>query len=183
MPEGGTEVESRSLPGRGRPSIRATRRWRRPCLGGDNHAHAIQSSPIRVLIVDDHAVVRDGVTALLNRQPDMEAVGEAADGAEAVVQFQSLSPDVTLVDLQMRGMSGTEAIKAIRRLSPKARLPGVDDLFGRRPSPRGDPRRCGRLSALKAAFGANCSTRSGSVHGGGAAISAPTSPMSWRHTP
>ena len=67
-------------------------------------------------------MVRDGVTALLERQPDMEAAGEAADGAEAVAKFQELSPDVTLMDVQMQGMGGVEAIEAIRRLSPDARV-------------------------------------------------------------
>jgi DNA-binding NarL/FixJ family response regulator len=79
-------------------------------------------APIRVLIVDDHPMVRDGVAALLERQPDMEAAGEAADGAEAVAKFQALAPDVTLMDVQMQGVGGVEAIEAIRRLSPDARV-------------------------------------------------------------
>ncbi|WP_246263513.1 response regulator [Caulobacter soli] len=82
----------------------------------------LAKAPIRVLIVDDHAVVRDGVAALLERQPDMEAVGEAADGAEALAQFRALAPDVTLMDVQMRGAGGLEATEAIRRLSPQARI-------------------------------------------------------------
>lgn len=79
-------------------------------------------APIRVLIVDDHPMVRDGVATLLERQPDMEAAGEAADGAEAVAKFQALAPDVTLMDVQMQGVGGVEAIEAIRRLSPDARV-------------------------------------------------------------
>ncbi len=80
------------------------------------------SVPIRVLIVDDHAVVREGIAALLGRQPDMVAVGEASDGAEAVARFVELAPDVTLMDMQMSGVGGVEAIEQIRRLSPEARI-------------------------------------------------------------
>lgn len=79
-------------------------------------------SPIRVLIVDDHPMVRDGITGLLTRQDDMEAVGEASDGAEAVARFRELAPDVTLMDVQMQGMGGIEAIEEIRRLSDQARI-------------------------------------------------------------
>jgi DNA-binding NarL/FixJ family response regulator len=78
--------------------------------------------PIRVLIVDDHPMVRDGIAALLDRQPDMEPVGEATDGAEAIEKFRALSPDLTLMDVQMAGMGGVEAIIEIRRLSPHARI-------------------------------------------------------------
>lgn len=80
------------------------------------------ATPIRVLIVDDHQMVRDGIAALLDRQDDMAAVGEAADGVEAVHQFRELSPDVTLMDLQMHEMSGVEAIEAIRGFAPSARI-------------------------------------------------------------
>jgi len=77
---------------------------------------------IRVLVVDDHPLVRDGVMALLGRQPDMEVVGEASDGGEAITKFRELLPDVTLMDVQMAGMGGVEAIAGIRRLSPDARV-------------------------------------------------------------
>jgi DNA-binding NarL/FixJ family response regulator len=79
-------------------------------------------APIRVLVVDDHAVVREGIVALLARQPDMVAVGEASDGAEAIVRFGELAPDVTLMDIQMGNTGGLEAIARIRRLSPEARI-------------------------------------------------------------
>lgn len=78
--------------------------------------------PIRVLVVDDHPMVRDGINGLLNRQDDMEAVGEASDGAEAVDKFRALAPDVTLMDVQMQGMGGVEAIEKIRGLSAEARI-------------------------------------------------------------
>lgn len=78
--------------------------------------------PIRILIVDDHPMVRDGIAALLDRQPDMEAIGEACNGIEAVEKFQELSPDLTLMDVQMPAMGGVEAIAEIRRLSPDARI-------------------------------------------------------------
>jgi len=80
------------------------------------------TAPIRVLIVDDHAVVREGITALLGRQTDMVAVGEASDGTEAVARFSELAPDVTLMDMQMDEMDGVEAIEQIRRLSPQAKI-------------------------------------------------------------
>jgi DNA-binding NarL/FixJ family response regulator len=77
---------------------------------------------IRVLIVDDHPVLRDGVAAIVGNQSDMEAVGEARDGAEAVERFHALRPDVTLMDLQMPGMNGVDAIAAIRAEHPEARI-------------------------------------------------------------
>lgn len=78
--------------------------------------------PIRILIVDDHPMVRDGIAALLRRQVDMEPVGEAASGTEAIDKFRELSPDLTLMDVQMPGMGGVEAIAKIRSLSPDARI-------------------------------------------------------------
>lgn len=79
-------------------------------------------APIRVLIVDDHAIVREGIAALLGRQPDMVAVGEASGGAEAVARFRELAPDVTLMDMRMGDIDGVEAIEQIRRLSSGARI-------------------------------------------------------------
>jgi len=70
--------------------------------------------PIRVLVVDDHPLLRDGIAGVIEDQPDMEVAGEANDGIEAVEQFRRLRPDVTLMDLQMPGMNGIEAIMAIR---------------------------------------------------------------------
>lgn len=70
--------------------------------------------PIRVLLVDDHPVVRAGIEGILNSQPDIEVVGEASDGMEAIGLSQALQPDVILMDLQMPQMDGVTAIKAIR---------------------------------------------------------------------
>ena len=69
--------------------------------------------PIRVLLVDDHPVVRAGIEGILSRQPDIEVVGEASDGIEAICLNQTLQPDVILMDLQMPEMDGVSAIKAI----------------------------------------------------------------------
>ncbi|WP_232495861.1 response regulator [Novosphingobium kaempferiae] len=78
--------------------------------------------PIRVLIVDDHPFLRDGIATLIERQPDMAVAGEAGDGSEGIARFAELAPDVVLMDLQMPGISGLEAIEAIRGRSPDARI-------------------------------------------------------------
>lgn len=78
--------------------------------------------PIRILIVDDHPLLREGVAAILEDASDMSVVGEAGDGAEAVKLFRILQPDVTLMDLQMPGMNGLAAIMAIRADYPQARI-------------------------------------------------------------
>ena len=80
------------------------------------------SRRIRVLTVDDHALLREGMAALLGGEQDMTVVGAAATGREAVEQFQALRPDITLMDLQMPDMSGLEAIAAIRAEFPDARI-------------------------------------------------------------
>jgi DNA-binding NarL/FixJ family response regulator len=77
---------------------------------------------IRILVVDDHPVLRDGVAAIVQNQADMEMVGEARNGEEAVERFRELRPDVTLMDLQMPGMNGVDAIAAIRTQHPGARI-------------------------------------------------------------
>ena len=77
---------------------------------------------IRVLAVDDHAIVRDGIAHLVATQSDMELVTEACDGREAVEQFRKHRPDVTLMDLQMPNMCGIDAINAIRAEFPEARI-------------------------------------------------------------
>lgn len=77
---------------------------------------------IRVLCVDDHALLREGITTLIRSQPDMVMVGEAANGEEALRQFRKHQPDVTLLDLQLPGMSGIDALLAIRADFPQARV-------------------------------------------------------------
>ena len=77
---------------------------------------------IRVLAADDHEIVRDGIAKLIQTQSDMQLVAEACDGREAVEQFRKHHPDVTLMDLQMPDMSGIDAINAIRREFPDARI-------------------------------------------------------------
>ena len=77
---------------------------------------------IRVMLVEDHAVVRQGLIALLSSVPDIEIVGSAVDGAEAVENFSRINPDVTLMDLQLPRMGGVEAITAIRATHPAARF-------------------------------------------------------------
>lgn len=78
--------------------------------------------PIRILTVDDHPALRDGISAIVDLQPDMVLVGEAANGSEAFEQYCKLRPDVTLMDLQMPHMSGLEAISAIRTEFANARI-------------------------------------------------------------
>jgi len=77
---------------------------------------------IRILTVDDHALLRKGIAALVNAEPDMKLVAEAANGAEAITEFKKHRPDVTLMDLQMPEMSGIEATIAIRGDFPNARI-------------------------------------------------------------
>jgi DNA-binding NarL/FixJ family response regulator len=80
------------------------------------------TSPIRILTVDDHALIRKGIAAILASQPDMSVIAEASNGREAVEQFRSHCPDVTLMDLQMPEMNGLDAMIAIRAEFPDARI-------------------------------------------------------------
>jgi DNA-binding NarL/FixJ family response regulator len=80
------------------------------------------SSAIRILAVDDHPLVRDGIAGLLAIQTDMTLVAQAANGREAIQQFRSHRPDVTLMDLQMPEMNGLDALIAIRTEFPDARV-------------------------------------------------------------
>jgi len=77
---------------------------------------------IRILVADDHYVVRMGVIALVNTEPDMEVVGEAADGNQAVEMFQRLDPNLVLMDLRMPAKDGIAATKEIRSANPHARV-------------------------------------------------------------
>ena len=78
--------------------------------------------PIRILCVDDHPIVRQGIAGLVGMHADLELVAEAANGREAIQQFRTHRPDVTLMDLQMPEMNGLDAISAIRGEFPEARI-------------------------------------------------------------
>jgi len=88
------------------------------------------SHPIRILAVDDHPLLRGGIAALIAAQPDMRLVAEASSGEEAVEQFRRHRPDITLMDLQMKGMSGIEAIIAIHAEFPAAKIIVLTNLEG-----------------------------------------------------
>ena len=77
---------------------------------------------IRILIADDHPVMRQGLRAILAQEPDMQVIGEAGDGAETIAKFKELRPEVTLIDLQMPKVDGLQAISAIRACEPGALL-------------------------------------------------------------
>lgn len=78
--------------------------------------------PIRVLIVDDHPIMRVGIAAILNAQPDMQVVAQAGTAAEALRMYTAERPELTLMDLRLPDKSGVEAIRAIRAISPRARI-------------------------------------------------------------
>ncbi len=80
---------------------------------------------IRILVVDDHALLRRGLTVLLGGEADMEVVGEASDGEEGVRLAEELRPDVVLMDVSMPGMAGTEATRRIKARMPEVRVVGL----------------------------------------------------------
>src|ERR1700748_3272114 len=81
-----------------------------------------KSRRIRILCVDDHPIMRDGIAYALQTQEDMELVGEAVSGEEAITMFKELRPDITLMDLSLPGIDGIQAIHAIREISPRAKI-------------------------------------------------------------
>lgn len=95
----------------------------------------MSTTRIRVLCVDDHWIVREGIAALINQEPDMEVAASAATGEEGLVLFRKHQPDVVLMDLQLPGQSGLETIQAIKREAPRARIivlttyQGEEDIF------------------------------------------------------
>ena len=78
--------------------------------------------PIRLLIVDDHPLIQDGIAALIANKKDLELVAQASNGTEGVEQFRKHKPDITLMDLQMEGLNGIDAIIAIREQAPDAAI-------------------------------------------------------------
>jgi len=81
-----------------------------------------ETNSIRILAVDDHPLVRQGIAGLVTIQPDMTLIGEASNGRDAIQQFREHRPDVTLMDLQMPEMNGIDAIISIRNEFPEARI-------------------------------------------------------------
>ena len=77
---------------------------------------------IRILIADDHALLREGIRAILSREPDLEVVGEAADGREAVERSKTLQPDIVLMDIAMPGLGGLEAALELKRDCPRVKV-------------------------------------------------------------
>jgi DNA-binding NarL/FixJ family response regulator len=98
-----------------------------PNLGKTTEAPA---GLVRVLVVDDHPVLREGVAAVLTGESDLTIVGEAGDGREAIEKFRALQPDVTVMDLQMPLMSGIDAMHVIRLEAPQARIVALATLAG-----------------------------------------------------
>ena len=82
---------------------------------------SLDSNKIKILIVDDHAGMRDGIRAVINTQPDMEVIGEAENGADAILQFKRLHPDVSLVDFNLPIICGADVIAGVRKEFPTAR--------------------------------------------------------------
>jgi two-component system NarL family response regulator len=82
----------------------------------------VNGARIRVMIADDHAIVREGLASLLASRPEIDVVGEAQDGEAALTLHRRLAPDVTLMDLRMPGLGGAAVIRALRRDNPRARF-------------------------------------------------------------
>jgi DNA-binding NarL/FixJ family response regulator len=91
-------------------------------MNASNQSTPQQEHRIRVLIVDDHAVLRQGLCALIEKVPDLQVVGEAANGLEAIEVAKTAKPDVILMDLLLPGVAGIQAIRKIVEASPKARI-------------------------------------------------------------
>jgi DNA-binding NarL/FixJ family response regulator len=93
-----------------------------PFRGSQTSSNAGRSHTIRILLVDDHAVIRQALRMLLESQPELEVVGDVENGREAVSAVEKLNPDVVLMDVVMPGLNGLEATRQIRRSSPSTRV-------------------------------------------------------------
>lgn len=82
----------------------------------------MSEKPIQILLVDDHAIVREGYRALLQKQPNLTVVADARDAAEAYQNYKTFQPDVVIMDISMPGQSGLEAISRIRQYDGQARI-------------------------------------------------------------
>lgn len=82
----------------------------------------LQDRPVRIVVVDDHPVVRSGLVSILNRHPGFQVVGEAEDGVDAVHQYERLRPDVVVMDLHLPILDGWQTLSRIRELDPKAKM-------------------------------------------------------------
>lgn len=80
------------------------------------------TQPLRILLIDDHAILRSGLRLLLDSQPNLKVIGEAGDGRAGLQMAQSLQPDLVLLDLSMPGLNGMEALPALRKVAPDARI-------------------------------------------------------------
>ena len=93
------------------------------------------ASPIRVLILDDHPVVRYGIAAIIGSQPDMKVIGQASKGSEAIKLYRECHPDITLIDLRLPDIPGVQVIRSIRAMNKDAKLmvlttyDGDEDIF------------------------------------------------------
>src|SRR2546426_1761932 len=124
----------RTQPCRSPPALRAAHESSSP-FRCRQPTRTMEKKRITVLCTEDHRVVREGIALIINLQPDMEVVGSASSGEEAIALFLRHRPDVTLMDLQLGTMGGVDAIKAIRKLQPDARVvvltmdPGDEDIY------------------------------------------------------
>src|SRR2546428_13451106 len=91
-------------------------------LGQKKRAAGAKSHVIRVLVAEDHTVVRDGLVAIIKQEPDMDVVAETGDGQQAADLWKKHRPDITLMDLRMPGQDGVNAIYQIRAADPNARI-------------------------------------------------------------
>lgn len=94
------------------------------------HLTKSKNDPIRILIADDHAIVRKGIISLLAREADLKVIGQAGDGAEAIQKTEALSPDVVIMDIDMPNVNGVEATRAIKQNFPETNVVGLSLLDG-----------------------------------------------------